>query len=520
HRDEMWVANEIKGNLQCVAMSCSNLVTKHVVRGKCQHFSRYLAEHKGAEDFFRPLMSHYGPSRLNRKAFLKDLLKYSGELIVGVVDCDTFENAYNFTASLLRSHGFEGRKFITDTDEIFQSLNMKAAVGAMYAGKKRDYFEGYTNHQKDEIIFQSCLRLYKGYLGIWNGSLKAELRPNEKNELNKTRVFTAAPLDTLLGGKVCVDDFNNLFYDKHIECPWTVGMTKFYTGWDQLLRKLPDGWVYCDADGSQFDSSLSPYLINSILRLRLEFAEDWDEGKQMLRNLYTEIVYTPILVPDGTVVKKFKGNNSGQPSTVVDNTLMVVLAMHYSLIKEGWNHDDIKRDIVFFANGDDLIMAIKPDKACTLDKLQENFLALGLKYDFSNRTTDRSNLWYMSHQGLIIDDLYIPKLEMERIVSILEWNRSDTPLHRAEAICAAMIEAWGYPDLLQQIRKFYMWLSVQDDFRQVSEDCLLPYISEIALRRLYTSKEPASDELRRYYEKYILNSLETSDETINWVEFQ
>nr|WEU75649.1 polyprotein [Banana bract mosaic virus] len=520
HRDEMWVANEIKGNLQCVAMSCSNLVTKHVVRGKCQHFSRYLAEHKDADDFFRPLMSHYGPSRLNRKAFLKDLLKYSGELIVGVVDCDTFENAYNFTASLLRSHGFEGRKFITDTDEIFQSLNMKAAVGAMYAGKKRDYFEGYTNHQKDEIIFQSCLRLYKGYLGIWNGSLKAELRSNEKNELNKTRVFTAAPLDTLLGGKVCVDDFNNLFYDKHIECPWTVGMTKFYTGWDQLLRKLPDGWVYCDADGSQFDSSLSPYLINSILRLRLEFAEDWDEGKQMLRNLYTEIVYTPILVPDGSVVKKFKGNNSGQPSTVVDNTLMVVLAMHYSLIKEGWNHDDIKQDIVFFANGDDLLIAIKPNKVCTLDKLQENFLALGLKYDFSNRTTDRSNLWYMSHQGLIIDDMYIPKLEMERIVSILEWNRSDTPIHRAEAICAAMIEAWGYPDLLQQIRKFYMWLSVQDDFRQVSEDCLLPYISEIALRRLYTSKEPASDELRKYYEKYILNSLETSDETINWVEFQ
>ncbi|PWF65495.1 hypothetical protein CCD93_23800, partial [Vibrio sp. T21] len=96
--------------------------------------------------------------------------------------------------------------------------------------------------------------------------------------LNKTRTFTAAPLETLLGGKVCVDDFNNQFYSHHLEGPWTVGITKFYGGWNRLLEKLPEGWIYCDADGSQFDSSLTPYLINAVLHIRLHFMEEWELG--------------------------------------------------------------------------------------------------------------------------------------------------------------------------------------------------------------------------------------------------
>nr|YP_003620391.1 NIb [Freesia mosaic virus] len=252
------------------------------------------------------------------------------------------------------------------------------------------------------------------------------------------------------------------------------------------------------ADGSRFDSSLTPFLINAVIRLRLEMMERWDLGWEMLQKFYTEIIYTPILTPDGTIVKKFKGNNSGQPSTVVDNTLMVILAMHYSMEKQGWKRNESKERLVFFANGDDLIIAVKPGYEGILDSLAVSFKELGLIYDFSERCHDRQELWFMSHQGHLIDGMYIPKLERERIVSILEWDRSHAIEHRAEAICAAMIEAWGYPDLLLEIRKFYAWILDHDMFHDLAAIGKLPYIAETALRKLYTDRDCEDEELLHY----------------------
>nr|QFS20011.1 polyprotein [Pepper veinal mottle virus] len=491
--EEKWLYAQLYGNLKAVGKSESQLVTKHVVKGQCPLFQLYLSTHKEAKEYFKPLMGAYAKSRLNRIAYAKDILKYATEIEVGKVGCDMFELAVEDVICDLHAVNFTTCEYITDEEQIFQSLNMKSAVGAMYRGKKRDYFETYTTEDKERILYESCFRLYTGKLGIWNGSIKAELRPMEKVQANKTRTFTAAPIDTLLAGKVCVDDFNNQFYSKHTIAPWSVGISKFSGGWDKLLRKLPDGWIYCSADGSRFDSSLTPYLINAVAQIRLAFMEKWDIGEQMIKNLYAEIIYTPILTADGTIVKKFKGNNSGQPSTVVDNTLMVLIAMRYSLRRLGMNYKDQIKRCVFFANGDDLIVAVRHEDEWVLDSLQAPFQELGLSYNFDDRTTNRSELWFMSHQGKLIEDMYIPKLEEERIVSILEWDRAEQPEHRLEAICAAMIEAWGHNELLHNIRLFYKWIIEQAPYSVLVANGKAPYISEAALRRLYTNGENDDD---------------------------
>nr|QVU24890.1 polyprotein [Sweet potato virus C] len=497
-RSDRWVLDRLYGNLKAVGQCPAQLVTKHVVKGKCMLFDLYLQQDCDVRHFFKPLMGAYGKSRLNKEAYNKDLFKYATPINAGDVCHKTFEQAELAVIDMLKANGFHKCNYITDPEEIVKALNMKAAVGAMYSGKKKDYFDGMDDKEIENLLFHSCKRLYMGQKGLWNGSLKAELRPMAKVELNKTRTFTAAPLDTLLGGKTCVDDFNNMFYNNHLKCPWTVGITKFYQGWDRLLMALPENWIYCDADGSQFDSSLSPYLINAVLNIRREFMEEWDIGDQMLRNLYTEIVYTPILTPDGTIVKKFKGNNSGQPSTVVDNTLMVVLAVYYTLLKLGVSELEISERCVFFANGDDLLIAMRPDTVHLLDNFGGCFAELGLNYDFSSRTTKKEELWFMSHCGIKRDGMYIPKLEPERIVSILEWDRSHEPIHRLEAICAAMVEAWGYDELLHQIRKFYAWVLGQAPYSELARTGKAPYIAETALKSLYTGVQPSADDLSEY----------------------
>ncbi len=497
-----WMFDALQENLQAVAYVPSQLVTKHVVKGKCHHFDQFLAEDKGAREFFKPKMDAYGKSNLNREAYIKDIMKYSKPITVGVVDCPIFEEAVCRVIMYMRVKGFKECTFVTDEESIFNALNMKAAVGALYGGKKKDYFEKFTPEQKEQILRDSCRRLYEGKLGVWTGSLKSELRPMEKVLANKTRTFTAAPIDTLLAGKVCVDDFNNQFYSKNIECCWTVGMTKFYGGWNKLLTALPDGWLYCDADGSQFDSSLTPYLINAVLGIRLAFMEDWDIGFKMLENLYTEIIYTPISTPDGTVVKKFRGNNSGQPSTVVDNSLMVVLAMNYCFVKEGYAFEEVDSICRFFVNGDDLLIAVNPTHESLLDRMGDHFSTLGLNYTFDSRTKNKEDLWFMSHCGISVEGMYIPKLEEERIVSILQWDRAALPEHRMEAICAAMIESWGYPELTHQIRRFYAWLLEKEPFSSLVSEGKAPYIAETALKRLYMNNPFEESELDRYLKAF------------------
>nr|BBJ70068.1 polyprotein [Uraria mosaic virus] len=499
-KKDKWVLDAVDGNLVACGQAESALVTKHVVKGRCIYFEQYLAQNEDAKAFFSPLMSAYQPSRLNRDAFKKDFFKYNKPVVLNEVDFVAFDKAVDGVKMMMIEFDFHECVFVTDPEEIFGSLNMKAAVGAQYKGKKQEYFSQMDQFDKERLLYLSCERLFNGEKGIWNGSLKAELRPVEKVSANKTRTFTAAPIDTLLGAKVCVDDFNNQFYSKNLICPWTVGMTKFYGGWDKLMRELPDGWVYCHADGSQFDSSLTPLLLNAVLSIRSFFMEDWWVGHEMLENLYAEIVYTPILAPDGTIFKKFRGNNSGQPSTVVDNTLMVVIAVYYACCKQSWTEEDIQERLVFFANGDDIILAVQEEDTWLYDTLSSSFAELGLNYNFDERTKKREELWFMSHQAMLVDEVYIPKLEQERIVSILEWDRSKELMHRTEAICAAMIEAWGHTDLLREIRKFYLWLLQRDEFKELAAIGKAPYIAETALKRLYTDIPTRDSELQKYFD--------------------
>nr|WOL52745.1 polyprotein [Agropyron mosaic virus] len=517
HNQYTWLTKYIGGNLAAVAKCPGNLITKHVVKGRSPTFSLYLSVDEEANAFFQPLLSHYSPSRLNKEAFVKDVTKYDKLISVGDVDIECFVQSVQSVFNLLSRLGFQECAYITDAEEIFASLNMKAAVGALYGGKKETYFSEFSNEDKQQILKESYGRLYEGKFGVWNGSLKAELRPNAKVEANKTRVFTAAPLDTLLAAKGCVDDFNNQFYSKHLEGPWTVGITKFKGRWNDFLRLLPDGWIYCDADGSQFDSSLTPYLINAVLNIRLQFMQEWSIGKICLENLYTEIVYTAIATPDGSVIKKFRGNNSGQPSTVVDNTLMVVLAMQYAIAKHGLSPESTDSFIRYFANGDDLVIAIAPEKVDLLDTLAQSFGELGLNYDFSSRVEKREDLWFMSHQGKLINDMYIPMLERERVVAILEWDRSHEPEFQMDAINAAIIESWGDDELIYQVRKYYNWLLEQEPYKSLADAGKAPYLAETALTKLYTDVD-ASQEILDLYKNYVIELPQFDEPTLVYHE--
>jgi hypothetical protein len=485
------------GGLIAKAMSSSQLHTKHVIKGARPQFNAFLASNPEIE---KQLQCHLGkmqPSALNYEAYYKDILKYDKAVNVGTINECCFKIAFDNVVSLLKAAGFKERscRYIFDCGKIVNDLNMNAAMGALYGGKKKAWFGEASDEMINDLFDKSCAKLAANGHGIWSGLLKAELRPAEKVRENKTRTFTSAPVDVLLGAKVTVDEFNNQFYDKHLKGPWTVGINKFNRGWDILANSLMKYKKYIDADGSRFDSSLTPYMFNAVLNIRLTFQEDDDVGELMLRNLYTQIVYTHILAADGLIFQKFRGNNSGQPSTVVDNTLCLMLAMEYSRARA--EEEGFECQMLYVCNGDDLLINCDEETQLWIStRFETYFTELELIYDFSEVHDDLSTVEFMSHRFYSYKDSYIPKLKEHRIVSILEWERSKDVEAFQSALTAAYIESFGYDHLMGIIENFVQDLNKTLDFelptRQEVEDLYLTgKVSELGLHILAVDDEMA-----------------------------
>nr|UYL22157.1 polyprotein [synthetic construct] len=443
----------IGGNLMTVGEVNKHAYSNHVIKGKRAEFLQYCLEHR--ENCFEKFRDSYGPSIMTVGAFYKDLMKYDEPVQVGRIDFPSLVHAFLNVEDVLLSLGFDedcGPEW--DPYEIYSDLNKKAAMGALYHGSKNEWLANITPEDFIMQVQESFRMLGHGVVGVWSGSLKAELRTKAKIAEGKTRVFTGAPVDVLLAGKILVDKFNKHFYSQHLKGPWSVGINKFNRGWNKLAEYFNHDWKFIDCDGSRFDSSLSPILFQMICHLRERFGHfDWGETNA-LRNLYAQIVYTPILTIDGNIVKKHRGNNSGQPSTVVDNTLILMLVVEYC---KAWHYNTsgIVMKFKYMCNGDDLIINAPDSEIKIIQATFKNlFKDCGLNYDFDDLHVNIESVEYMSHHFMKRGDCYIPKLSKDRIVAILEWERSDEIFRTRSALNAAYIESFGYDDLFSEIEKF------------------------------------------------------------------
>nr|WNT97593.1 polyprotein [Alfalfa vein mottling virus] len=453
-------------NIQAMALCEPTFQGKHVIKGLRDSFMEFIDKPEYSQ-FSEQLFSRL-PSVLSLDAFWKDLLKYDKPIPIGRVDGVAFMAAQEQVKSILRDAGFQdgGIEFQWDADAIMADLNPKASMGALYVGKKGPHIRDLNPEQRSAAVLESCMYLYHGKLGVWTGSLKAELRPKAKVAEGKTRVFTAAPYDTLLAGKVCVDNFNKLFYSKHLSGPWTVGINKFNRGWHKLSSYFNHDWKFIDADGSQFDSSITAFMFNSVCSIRKHFMEDDKLGKTMLENLYTQIIYTPITTPDGLVVKKFKGNNSGQPSTVVDNTLVLMVAIEYCRAKEQMRSGRVMQ-MRYVCNGDDLLINAPDDEISIITgSFAEWMSEFGLNYDFSDVHDDITTVEFMSTHFMNRNGTWIPKLSEERILAILQWERNEGLIETASALNSAFIEAYGYDDLQEMVAEYAKFWAMETGFEQ------------------------------------------------------
>ncbi|QGV12925.1 polyprotein [Crow-dipper mosaic virus] len=447
-----------------MAYSHAILNTKHVYVGENPYWIQFKANHKQLVQGIEKFEDNYLPSELTYNAYWKDLLKYNRPLKSSKHDEKALLMAIKKVVTVLEQAGMRKTRIKTPI-EVLSDVQWNKAAGPMYGVKKRELCMNMTEEELITMVIHSRNELVKGQnAGIWNGSLKAELRPIEKVNQHKTRVFTAAPITTLLGSKCFVDDSNKQFYNTHLKAPHTVGINKFQKGWERVHDYLnTPGWLHGSGDGSRFDASIDPFLFDAIYSIRLHFMDERDQGEaeQALSHMYREFVFTPIHTVTGNIIMKKLGNNSGQPSTVVDNTLVLMLSFYYAYIRKtgDFECEEIENRFKFVCNGDDNKFSISPEFAQMFGgDFSQEITELGLKYEFDELTKDITENPYMSLTMIRTKSGIGFQLNPERIVAIVQWAKKGGLIHAAQSAFAALVESYNGPWLFSIMNLYMVWL--------------------------------------------------------------
>nr|ASJ27536.1 polyprotein [Chinese yam necrotic mosaic virus]ASJ27577.1 polyprotein [Yam chlorotic necrotic mosaic virus] len=498
-------------NMKNVAYMNGLLNPKHTITGESPYWREFKRCHprqvKGIEEF----EDAYAPSVLSYDAYWKDLLKFNRvEHNKSNLNEEVLKHATLCLVRQLKEAGFKSTRIRT-VEEVLGDVQWGKAAGPMYAMKKLELCKDLTEEELVSLAIHCRTQLKRGHnCGVWNGSMKAELRTIEKVLQNKTRVFTAAPITTLIGSKFYVDDFNKQFYGTHLKANHTVGINKFQRGWEKLYTFLnADGWLHGSGDGTRFDSSLDQFWFDLLYSIRVEmFAdEDKDEARIALGHMYREFVFTPIHTITGQVLVKTLGNNSGQPSTVVDNTLILMLSFLYAYIRKTGDitcqHIDDR--FKFVCNGDDNKYSVSQEFHATFGgDFSKEIAELGLTYEFDDLTEDITLNPYMSLVMMRTPGGIGFQLNPARIVSIVQWIKRGDVLQAAQAAFAAMIESFNDPWLFGILHLYLVWLICQykDEIRYAMDNNLgaVCYMDAYQVYALHydTQEDIEHDEVEMY----------------------
>jgi len=269
----------------------------------------------------------------NVEAYYKNIAKFCKSQ---VVDYDKL--AWAFATQAIEDHFYLYLKDsgIESLEDSLSRLDLKKSPGPPWNLK----FKTKEQLISDELFLRMCSDGWNQLLEadrVWltGTALKEEVRLTEKLKQNKIRIFNPQSADlNVLTNRLC-GQFNDKFTESHLKTFSCVGISPFYGGWNRLYEKLtpPDKPNKFEGDYSDYDSSLGVYLMMMVCKFRFKCLpqnEKTMDNWNRLCNLYRNIIFSAMVLIDGTIVQKPGGNPSGSANTVVDNTLIGFFMLAYA----------------------------------------------------------------------------------------------------------------------------------------------------------------------------------------------
>jgi len=223
------------------------------------------------------------------------------------------------------------------------NVELKSAVDKIIENAK--------NNQRSEVVFVS--------------TLKDERRPIAKVEQGKTRVFEAGPMDYTMAVRKYFLGFIESVMRNRITNEVCVGTNVYSNDWNKLGIKLSRyGRHVIAGDFSNFDGSLHQEILWKICEIINKWYDDGSENARIRNVLFEEIVNSIVSV-DGILLQKTHAQPSGNPLTVIINSVFnqIVMRMAYLLAKREQDMPlmcDFTDHVSMATYGDDNVLNISP----------------------------------------------------------------------------------------------------------------------------------------------------------------
>jgi len=159
---------------------------------------------------------------------------------------------------------------------------------------------------------------------------KDELLPQEDLDRNKIRGVFGGSFHGVIRERIVYGQQNKAILENHKDNWIKYGLVKQYGGFNSAIQTLEPFSFIWESDCSGFDRRV---CLKYVYRIRNALVIDVGPWKDMMESVTENNVHPLVLLPNGYVVRRQTGNDSGKNNTTVDNCIAHFIMMIYFFVK-------------------------------------------------------------------------------------------------------------------------------------------------------------------------------------------
>jgi hypothetical protein len=406
----------------------------------------------------------------------KSIMKMDADLITNIKDPELWERALERTDEILEPVLSTNWDYMPEFVESTSATLPFSLMGFKTKGQvlgEPDFYNCYVRNP----FTRPCL---------WRVSPKYEfLSIKEIIEEEKIRTFIIPPLHLLYWQKAfgAGDKKMKEVYPGDIR----YGYSFQYGGFDRLIRAHGGGSfeetmkrLFFEIDISGWDR-LIPLLRQAweMRRKHLKYPKSLDDFFDWV---IEQTVKAFIVLPNGDIVRRKCGNNSGSGTTTSDNCIMHQMLTNYLREKLNHYHGIEQTDMHADVYGDDLLASLKLDEEqeaqmirCLKDILRNLYKEFNMTVKESACQIQKGpvGMHFLGATCRVINDRFVPSYDSDRIYSAfvteIDKHGPDDEVSKAYAL---MHLAWHDEELFTNIRSFIITILADQEIHGPFVDSL------------------------------------------------
>nr|AWK77871.1 nonstructural polyprotein [Robinvale bee virus 1] len=315
---------------------------------------------------------------------------------------------------------------------------------------------------KDEVERRLALMKENKYEPcLYVDTLKDETRDLERVAQQKTRIFSAAPMDYIILMRMYFMSFFSFVMLNRNNNEISVGTQAQSPDWDVMARRLLSnrGGIIA-GDFSNFDGTLHSEILLAVRDIINEWYDDGPENAQIRNFIFEDVVHSWHLT-EKDVNSWNHSQPSGNPGTAIFNSMynsLIMRLVYYNLAEtQDLTHmDTFNRNVIMVSYGDDNVLSVSPSaKWYNQSSVTEVMKKFGMTYTLETKTGEAGEFRTLEEvQYLQRAFRFEPKISMwvaplkkRSINERLYWNKkTPSPIPTLVENARGAIAEWALHD--------------------------------------------------------------------------